>query len=71
MEGLRIFYILNSMLSCEFDDRECIYKNHHRPGFQRPGFDKDYEIFVGILKIKSQIHKVLVHNYQIILNDLV
>ena len=48
MEGLRIIYILNSMHSFELNDRECIYKNVHRPGFQRPGFDMDYEIFEGI-----------------------
>ena len=71
MEGLRIFYILNSMHSCEDDDRECIYKNAHTPGFQRPEFGRDYEIFEGILKMKSQIHMVVLHNYQKILTDLV
>ena len=71
MEGLRIFYRLNSMHSCELDDRECIYKNAHRPGFLRPVFGRDYEIFEGILEMKSQIHMVVFHNYQKILNDLV
>ena len=71
MEGLRIFNILNSIHSCELDDRDCIFKNAHRPGFQRPVFGRDYEIFEGILEMKSRIHMVLFHNYQKTLNDLV
>ena len=71
MEGLRIFYILNSMHSCELDDRECIDKNAHRPGLPRPVFGRDYEIFEGILEMKSRIHMVVFHNYQKILTYLV
>ena len=43
------------MHSCELDDRECIYKNAHKPGFPRPVFDRDYEMFEEILEMKSQI----------------
>ncbi|KAF0143819.1 MAG: hypothetical protein FD143_3415 [Ignavibacteria bacterium] len=68
---LTIFFILNSMHSCELDNRECIYKNAHRTWFQRPVFNRDYEIFEGILEMKSRIHMVIFHNYQRILNDLI
>ena len=71
MEGLRIFYISNSMHSCELDDRVCIYKNAHRYGFQKPVFVRDYEIFEGILEMKSRIHTFVFHNYQKTLNYLV
>ena len=71
IEELRIFYILNAMRSCALDDREGMYKNDHRLGFQRPWFDRDYEIFEGILEMKRQIQKVVFHHYQNILNDLV
>ena len=71
IEGLRIIYILISMHSFVLDDRECIYKNGHRPGFQMVGFGRDYEIFEGILEMKSRIHMGVFHNYQKILNDLV
>ena len=70
-EGLRIFYILKSMHSCELEDRECIYKNADRPGFQRPVFARDYEIVEVILEMKSRIHMVVFRNYQKPLNDLV
>ena len=71
MEGLRIFYILNSMHSCKLDDTECIYKNANRPGFQMPEFGRDYEIFEGILEMNIRIHMVVFHNYQKIQCDLV
>ena len=71
MEGLRIFYILNSLHSYELDDTECIYRNDHRSGFTRPEFDRDYEIFEGILEMKILIQMLVFDNYQKILNDLV
>ena len=71
MEVLWIFYIFNAMTSCVPDDRQLIYRNAHRPGFQRPGFGRDYEIFEGILEMKNQIRKFLFHNYEKILIDLV
>ena len=71
MEVLRIFYILIAMNSCVLDDRERRYSNAHKPGFQRPGFCRDYEIFEGIFEMKNLIHKVLFHKYQRILIDLV
>ncbi|KAF0138561.1 MAG: hypothetical protein FD143_3644 [Ignavibacteria bacterium] len=45
-------------------------KSAHRPGFQRPEFGRDYEIFEGILEMKSRIHMVVFHNYQKIQTDL-
>ena len=33
-------------------------------GFQRPGSDRDYEIFEGILEMNSLIHNVVFHNYR-------
>ena len=45
MEVLRIFYILNAMKSCDVDKRERRYRNAVIPGFKRPGFGTDYEIF--------------------------
>ena len=59
------------MNSCEPDDREWRYRNADRPAFQRPGFGRDSEIYYWILEMKNQIRKVLFHNYQKILIDLV
>ena len=70
VEVLSIIYLLNSMHSCELDDIECIYKDDHRSGFRTLGFDRDYEIFEGILEMKSRIHMVVFQNYHKILNDL-
>ena len=63
LEGLRTVYILKSMHSCKLDARECIYKNDHRPGLERPGFDRDYELFEGIVEMKIRIHMAVFHNY--------
>ena len=71
MDVLTIFYKLNAMNSCEADDREWIYWNAHRPGFKSRGFCRDCEIFEGILEMKNQIRKVLLHNDQKFLIDLV
>ena len=59
------------MNSYELDDRECIFKNARRPGFERPVFGRYYEIFEGILEMKIRIHMVVFHNYQEILHYLV
>ena len=64
-------YIFNPKNSCEPEDTEWISRNAHRPVFQRPGFCRDCEIFEGILEKKNQIRKVLLHNYQIFLIDLI
>ena len=71
MEGLRIYYILNLMHSCEHDDRECISENEQSTRFPMDGFDRNYEIYERIVQIKSRIHMVVFHNYQKILIDFV
>ena len=59
------------MRSCELDYREQRSKRAHSPGFQTPGFVKDYEIFEGPVVMKRRIQMLVLHNYQRILNDFV
>ena len=71
MEVLRIYYKLNALNSSYPEDIEWIYRNAHRPGFEKGGFGRECVRFEAILEMKNHSRTVLFRNYQKILIELV
>ena len=52
------------MSCCELAALDGRYRNAERSGFQRPGFDIDYELFERLFEINRKIHYGVCHTSQ-------